>query len=98
MFYSKFFLINDQPTVFFSLNQKFNDFLRNKVGIENFFKKKDLEQFNYSQICYLTIKGINSKNFESFFRSVLTEKKKFFKNESLTTGEIKKNSRNIHKK
>ena len=89
--YSKYFIVNDSPTVFFDLSEKFNIFLKKKIGIENFFKKKDLENYGKSQICYLIVKAINSKNFESFFRSVLVEKKKFFKNEDLQAQEIKKN-------
>ena len=88
--YAKFFIVNDSPTVFFDLSEKFNIFLKKKIGIENIFKKKDLEIFGRSQICYLIVKAVNSKNFESFFRSVLTEKKKYFKNEGLPTKEIKK--------
>ena len=88
--FSKYFIINDEPTVFFNLNEKFNDFIKKKIGIENFFKRKDLESFDTSQICYLTIKGVNSKSFDSFFRSVLTEKKKFFGNEKLPSSQIKK--------
>ena len=89
--YSKYLLINNEPTVFFNLGEKFNDFLKKNIEVENFFKKKDLENFGNSQICYLIVKAINSKSFESFYRSVLTEKKKFFKDENLTTSQIKKN-------
>ena len=41
-------MINQQFIL--TLSEKFNDFLKNKVGIENFFKKKDLEQFNYTNM------------------------------------------------
>ena len=89
--YSKYLLINNEPTVFFNLSEKFNDFLKKNIGIENFFKKKDLENFGNSQICYLIVKAVNSKSFEGFFRSVLTQKKKFFKDDNLSTSQIKKN-------
>ena len=89
-FYAKHIIVNDKPTSFFSLNNNFNDFLKKKIGIENFFKKKDLENFSSSQICNLIVKGVNSKSFKSFFRSILSEKKKFFDTTNLSSEEIKK--------
>ena len=88
--YSKYIIVNNGPTVFFDLSEKFNNFLKKKIGIENFFKKKDLEVFGTSEICYLIVKGVNSKSFESYFRSVLIEKKKFFKDGSFNSHLIKK--------
>ena len=72
------------------MSEKFKNFLKKKIGIENFFKKKDLEVFGTSEICYLIVKGVNSKSFESYFRSVLIEKKKFFKDGSFNSHLIKK--------
>ena len=89
-FYAKHIIVNDKPTSFFSLNENFNDFLKKKIGIENFFKKKDLESFSSSQICNLIVKGINSKSFKSFFRSILLEKKKFFDSTNVSTQQIKR--------
>ena len=70
--------------------ENFNYFLKKKIGIEYFFKKKDLENFSRSQICNLIVKGINSKSFKSFFRSILQEKKKYFDTANLSAKQIKR--------
>jgi len=89
--YSKQIIINDSPTVYFDFSEKFNDFLKKKLGVENFFKKRDSEKYSNTQICYLIVKAVNSKNFESFFRSTVVERKKFFSNENLPYLHVKKN-------
>ena len=89
-FYAKHIIVNDKPTSFFNLNENFNYFLKKKIGIEYFFKKKDLENFSRSQICNLIVKGINSKSFKSFFRSILQEKKKYFDTANLSAKQIKR--------
>ena len=49
----------------------------------------DLDYFNIDQKCYLIIKGINSKNFKSFFRSLSLEKKQYFQEKEISSENLK---------
>ncbi len=69
--------INNKNTNYLDLTQFFSHFLTlmssSNVNIES---QKNNKYLNHNQICYLIIKGSRSKNQASFYRSVLSEKKK----------------------
>ena len=55
---------------------------KKKLGVENFFKKRDSEKYSNTQICYLIVKAVNSKILKVFF-GLLLLKEKNFSNENL---------------
>ena len=103
-------LINDKPTSYIDLENLFPKFLEKifriphlKFDFEN-IKKQNLFIRTTHQLNSLILKGINSKNFESFFRSIVINRKRMGINDKISKKDIlqfvenlKKNNLQVHK-
>ena len=49
----------------------------------------DLDYFNIEQKCYLIMKGLNAKNFNSFYRSLSVEKKQYFQDKEISSENLR---------
>ena len=85
--YLKYFSINNSRTNYFDLADFFDNFLELTFNKNfKFHRSNKPNLFNDDQFNHFIIKGINSKNFEGFFRSILNDKSKIGLKENLDKG------------
>ena len=83
-------IINNSATGFIDLVDFFFLFLSKVLGTNVALSDiKDLDFLNPQQKCYLILKGIRSKNFQSFFRSLSVEKKNYFFQKQFSSESLK---------
>ena len=87
-------LINDKPTSYIDLENLFPKFLANffliphfEIDFENIKKQSSFVKTNH-QLNSMILKGINSKNFEGFFRSITINRKRMGIKEKISKKDI----------
>lgn len=81
-------IINDKSTSYFNIFEHFGDYLTMILGSKITVQSKLFSKvLNHDQLCNLIIKSFQTKNYLSFIRSVLKEKKRLML-EAFTKNEI----------
>ncbi len=88
--YKNQLIINNNLTSYIDLLDYFFFYLSQKLDLKiQSSDVSDLDYFNIEQKCYLIMKGLNAKNFNSFYRSLSVEKKQYFQDKEISSENLR---------